>query len=458
MLLFFLAACAGKSSDTGVHVGDTDTQETEGGCSEDGDCGGGEICEEDACVDGDRDNTADAATALLWDESAEGVLNPDDDVDWYSFEADGGEYIRVLTTVADSEDYDTVVTIRKSNGKVVTSADGYATGTTVTGEDAVAFAYLEEAGTYTIEVEDIGTASGVSGYGDPEYTYTVSLEQWSDRTSESDSAEDPGIVLSLADARVWNAVGSVIDPEGDADFIGITHLLDGQNLYVDGNQDLTGSDLTPLVRLWDESGTLLGEKQDVGPDEYLFYPHLPAGDYVVEVTDASGGGGSNAWFFTHVIVREDYDGYAFTEESEPDDSLDTATALPTTVYQNGSGADFRQAQGLGWIDTGSDEDWFVVEDTYAGGGIVVCLASSAYGSLVAPTVELWNGDGTLLASAVGNANTFPTAFLDDTDTDGTPRYVRVTGDVSGPGAWYRFYVYAASFSIASYADGGYGCP
>lgn len=461
MLLLLLAACNPTKDGDLVTTGEDPTQPgttPAADCVEDGDCGTGQICEAEVCVDGDRNNTPEEAEPILWGATAEGVINPDGDVDYFQFEADGGEYLRAVTTVVEGEDYDTVLTIRKANGKVVTSADAYATGTGVTGEDAVAFAYLDEPGTYTIAVEDVGTASGAAGLGDPDYAYVLSLEEWGDTTDETDSAESPRLSLDLEDERIWYAAGVLVDSPGDSDWIGLVHLQDGDNLYVDGNEDIQGSDLTPLVRLWGADGVLLGEKENVGPDEYLFYPHLAEGDYTVEITDAGGDGGTNAWMFTHLIVRPDYDGYTFAEEVEPNPDLAAATPLPLTETQNGSGDPYRQGQGLGWIDGEGDEDWYAIDETYPDGGLVLCLTSGFYGSTVAPTVEVLDADGTVLATDTGNLTAYPTANLDNTDTDGSARYIRVRGDVNGPGAWYRFYVYVASFSVSDYADGGYGCP
>ena len=37
-------------------------------CNEDSDCGDGTICESSACIDGDRNNSADESISLLWEE------------------------------------------------------------------------------------------------------------------------------------------------------------------------------------------------------------------------------------------------------------------------------------------------------------------------------------------------------------------------------------------------------
>lgn len=459
IFLSLLAACGGKDDTGAVDSGD-DTGTDQGCAGDDAACGDGQICEEDTCVDGDRNNAVDEAEAIVWDVPVTGVINPADDADYYAFTAEGGEYVRV-ETVLTTDEGDTVVSLRDPAGKVVTSADAFATGTGVTGVDAVAFAYLADAGTYTIRVEDVGTASGEGGSGSPDYGYTLTLQEWEDTTGETDSAESPSATIDLSDERIWNSLGALLETAGDSDWITVSFPLDGQNLYVDGNEDLTGSDLSPVVRLWNADGTLLGEKSAVGPDEYLLGPHLAAGSYLVEIADAGGGGGANDWAFLHFISRADTEGYEFTEDVEPGSTSDDAVALPLTDYENGSGLAYSQAQGLGWIDAADDEDWFVIPMSYDKGGMVVCLASSFYGSLTAPTIELYDASLTLVASAEGTTVGVPTAHLDNVDAAPGSWFLRVTGGADGGtglGAWYRFYWYTASFAISDYADGGYACP
>lgn len=459
MLLLALLACTGEKDLDEADDGDDTRTSGETECVDDEDCGTGRICVSGACVDGDRNNAPGEAEALLWGDTVEGVINPDDDVDFYVFTAEGGEYVRVTTTVPEDESFDTVVTLRDGSGKVVTSADAFATGTGVTGVDAVLFAYLAEAGDYTLEVQDVATASGEGGDGYPDYTYTLSLEEWPEACVEIDARDAPGSSQSLSDARIWYSVGARLDP-GDTDWIAVGFGLDGQNLYVDGNADLSGSDATPRVRLWDGAGNLLGEKVNVGPDDYLLYPHLADGDYLVELTDDAGGG-ENAWTFAHLISRPDVDGYPFTASAEPDDDQEQANALPLTEWENSGGDPYVQAQGQGTLDAPGDEDWFYLDSPYEDGGLVFCLSSAVWGSLAAPDVTVQDDAGNQLGADEGSMTAVPNANLDNMNIDAGRVFIRISAPadaVTGPGAWYRFYVYAASFAVSDYADGGYGCP
>lgn len=461
MTLLLLLACPGKDAEPADSNGDTQPDETTAECVEDADCGRDHICEDGACVQGDRNNTVDEADPVPWGKSVDGYINPTGDIDWYSIEAVGGEYLRASVTLdIPREEFDTVLTLRDPEGAVVTRADAYATGSNVADVDAVLFAYLERPGTYTFTVEDVGTATGRDPYGDAAYAYSLLVEAWPDVVVESDAAETPGFTADLAEDRVWSSSGFLFESKGDSDWILAPHSRGGTNLYVDGNEDLSGSDADPLVRLWSTDGQLLGEKASFGPAEYLLYPHLDVGDYLVELVDGAGGGGPNHWGFAHLIVREDSVGYEFDEDVEPNESPDEATPLVTNGYKNSDAKPYLQSLGQGTLDTPDDVDVFALTTEFPKGGIVVCLVSSWYGSLVDPVLELVDEEGRVLASDEGDAD-YPNANLDNTDVTAGTWYVRVRaplGAETGPGSWYRFTAYAASFSVSPFEEGGYGCP
>lgn len=458
--LLALAAChkdetipEGKD-DSGQDSGVPDTS-----CEGDDECADWEICEGGECVDGDRNESPEQAETLLWDAEVQGWINPDGDVDYYAFTAEGGETVRVATTT-EYEDADTVVALRKTNGKVVAWADEFATETSVTGVDSVVFAYLAEAGEYFVSVEDVGTwYDGGEPAGSPDYAYALTLEEWNRIAEEKDSFEAPAYTVDLDEDRLWSSVGVLLETEGDVDYVEIVHGADGANLFLDGNQDMDGSDAVTRVRLFDAAGTLLSDKSSVGPDHYALYPVAPAGTYVAEVSDAGGGGGSNAWLFLHVISR--FDDPAFDEEAEPNGESSMATALSMAEYENSNGDAYSRGQGLGWIDSAADADWFEFQSDYEEGWVVACVGSSTWGSAVAPTLEIYDDGGDVLASGEGSASAYPNASVENVEVAPGTYHVRIVppGDAAGGSdAWYRFYVYVATFSVASYEEGGYACP
>jgi hypothetical protein len=443
---------SGDGGDAGGGDGDDDT------CVEDRQCDAWEICEGQECVDGDRNNAVEEAQTLLWSDTATGYINPASDVDYFAIEAEGGEYVRLAVTLAEGfEDSDTVLELRRSNGKIVSSADAFATETGVTGVDAVVFAYLDEPGTYYVTVEDDGSAGrDAEGaiVGGPGYRYTVELSEWGDATSESDALDDPSITVSLDSERIWNTVGVLLEEEGDTDFIALDYVTDGLTLYLDGNQDLDGSDATPRVRLLTEGGEPLTDKVGVGPEEYALAPALEAGSYVIEVSDAGGGGSANHWTFVHIIARPDE--YEHDLESESNDSLVSANAVSQAEFENSGGNKFTRGQVQGAADDAADEDWFRFEAGYSESWVVACLNSTLWGSEMAPDIEIYDAGGSLLETGSATSTGEPNALIENLQVEPGDYYLRVVPPsdiVGGPGAWYRFNLFVASFEV-----GGYACP
>src|SRR4029453_3932274 len=64
-------------------------------CTDDVECSPGQISGGGSWRGGDCNNATDEAEPLLWEGGAEGYINPENDVDFYSFTADGGEYIGI---------------------------------------------------------------------------------------------------------------------------------------------------------------------------------------------------------------------------------------------------------------------------------------------------------------------------------------------------------------------------
>ena len=148
LFLWALYGCGDKpietdTEDTTISQPDTELPEIE--CSEDSDCDNGTICEDQECIDGDRNNDQDEAVGLLWESEEYETINPVGDIDFFSFSASGGEYVRIYTQT-DYESGDTILTLRDPNGKIVTWSDDYPTNTAVNDLDSVIYAYLAEQG------------------------------------------------------------------------------------------------------------------------------------------------------------------------------------------------------------------------------------------------------------------------------------------------------------------------
>lgn len=452
-LTLLLACNNDKPIETDTSATNEPASEDQLECETDTDCNGAQICESNSCVDGDRNNSIEEAQALLWDDPTTGFLNPAGDEDFYSFTSSGGEYIRITTT-HNFESGDTVVTLRSPTGQVVAWSDDYPTGSSISTFDSAVYALLVEAGDYVIEVEDANTYYGTGeDLGSPLYEYTLTLEEWSQHTDEPDSESDSSVDLSIENTNMWNAVGVNIQSEGDADYILINISADSSWLYIAGMADLGSSDLQTLVRLYDSEGTLLSEKEDVGPDGDLLYPQITPGDYLIEISDANGGGGDNHWGFFFIISR---DKSTYETESEPNDNTGTATVLSLTETQTSSGSDYSYVQAFGTASGPNDIDWYSISNPYGADTYIVgCLNSNLQGSLLLPTFGLYDSAMNLIAEVDASSAADPNAAFDGLPTVSDPLYylkVESPSDAQGVAAeWYQLTAYIATFEPDSYS-------
>ena len=479
MIVFASAGCTSKDQstadpvDTEYDPGDSDDTDS-GECQSDDDCSNWQICEDGVCVDGDRNNSVDEAESLLWEDPVTGYINPAEDVDYYTFTAEGGEYIRASTTTEEEEEdskveWDTVLVIRDTSGKILAYSDDYPTGSTVGGYDSIVYAYIAEAGEYTISVEDVGSWDGAEGYGSSSYSYELFLEEWSTHTDENDSAESPSYEFAPDSDNTWYAIGVHLEEAGDTDYIKLTYPWDNAGLVIDGIEDLGGSDANPLVRIYDEDGNLLSEKEETGPEGPVFYPAMTAGNYLIEVTDADGNGGDDIWTFLFVYLHSEDS--AYDSEAENNDDPTFANEIELTDLENSSGNKFSRGYKQGFVDTSDDEDWlsFEAPADYEEAYVVACMNSSIWGSTAAPTIELYDSSGTLLldendedASVAGDPDSKPNANIENAPaTPGDTHYLRVVAPEDAEGSaseWWRINIYVASFAVSSYEEGGYACP
>ena len=431
----------------------TDTEssdtEVEAECDTDGDCAEWEICEATQCEAGDRNNALDEAESMVWDETVTTWLNNDGDVDWFTFEAEGGEFVKI-TTVTDAElDQDTKLVIRNPASKVHYTAYDYPTGGSLSSLDAVAYVYLPDAGTWSIAVEHDTSTDTDPDYGE-DYVYELSLSEWTVYTEEEDSAEEPSLTITPTDGSFW-PIGVHLGEAGDVDYVNIAFPYDGGVFYTVGMADLGASDATPLVTLLGDDGETLSSKENVGPDGYLTYPALPNDVYSLQLTDADGGGGDDHWFFVFLRTYDEDSAYPSEEEDNDDASSANAIEWYETSFSSGEPYYIGWIQGL--IDDEGDEDWFSLEIEEAG-SVVVCANSASQGSGAAVSLALMEDEDEEIASVTGDASADPTAELDNISVEsGSVSLVVSDPDATGgAGDWYRArIIYAPDATFSSWS-------
>lgn len=454
ILSCLLSACDGDKPPGGDDTANDGGSGDGGGdpaCTSDDNCSAWEICEAEACVDGDRNNSVDEAEAMIWEETAGGYLNPASDVDYFAFSAAGGEWVKITTQSA-GVDPDTALTLRDPDGKVVTSSDNYPTGGTTSSYDSVIYAYLVQAGTYTIAVEDHATWSDDAKLvpeGGSDYTYELLLQEWGQVVDGGSSSDAPGLELEPVDGSLY-AVGFLVDEPGDVAWLGLDIDVSHAGLILYGVLDLTGSDLEPRVELYDGDGALLSAKDDVGPSATLFYPDAQPGTHLVALTDADGDGGAAHWGY--VFLSLGATDSAYDNEIEPNDTLAEANELFQESGTSSSGV-YTVANVQGWADGPADQDWYAIEGLESG-YLVACMNSEKWGSSIAPDIVVTDIGGEELGRVEGALGDDPNAAIENIVVGDEPYFVTIVAPDDAVGAldeWYRLTIYVAQFEIGSYS-------
>lgn len=448
LILMVSAGCTGRDSDSDPDPGTSGDD----GCETDESCGFDEICESGACVQGDRDNQFDEATPIFQESPADGVINPAEDIDYYAYTSVGDEWLRIETTPDEDESgSDTLVAVYDAGGGLHAWIDDFPTGD-VSDYDSVLHVYLPTAGTWYISVEHHGSFAPddeIEPDGGDEFFYTLELEPYSSVTDETDSADDPSVVVDVETTSTIYAIGVELETAGDSDWMTVDLPVDLGPLELWGNAGNVGSEADVTVRAWNPGGELLLDKASLGVEGPAFYYQTSEGDHLVEVTDAAGGGSERHWTVVYVRSR-DPDYYGLTFDAEPNDSADAVQFVPTETFTTESGTDYLAAFVTGVLDPAGDEDWFSIvadPDSY----ITALCSSDSLGSQLDPALDVYGPDGALLGSGTDGQDSAPDVYnLGPVDSGTVTFRVFAEGGVAeGPSAYYRCYFYATPFEVSS---------
>ena len=496
-LVFLGCNAADKPIDSTEDDGYGGGDDSDGGppddwCSADEDCLNWQICDVDQCVAGDRNNSfSEAESIVAGDDGVSSYINVAGDKDFWRYTSMGTEFIRASIdphdAVAEGEpEPDTFVTLYGPDGTVVTSADDYPNGARVSNYDSVLYAYLAAAGDYVFVVEDANPIFGGEAWGGEDYTYRLEVDGWGWLTEGESTYEEPfrmgndwttGINITT---NTWNSVGVLLEEEGQVDYVALQFSNDSLTgeittwndgiLFVDGIDDLSGSDATPLVTVLGPDDLPVAERAHVGPDGPVIAPALQAGEWILSLADADGGGGPNHWYV--VMLNADTSDENMDWEDEPNDSSVSPNSVSMTENINGGGNPFSVGSVQGFVDVPGDTDFFAFSAPEESSGVndageerqwvVLCMNSARWGSAIAPSLTVYGEDGSILAEADADASSSPNLNIENIEIEpGEEIVVQVNpgAETAGtPDEWYRLKGFIASFQVSSYEDGGYACP
>ncbi len=447
LFLACLAAC-GKHDDTDSEPVGTDDTGPE--CSTDPDCSSTEICELGACIVGDRDNDPADATPLGEDAdgnySADGEVGTAGDVDWFSFSSTGSQFIRVDTTVSDEDDdadsLDTIVTIYDASGALLAQEDEHPAGDVGT-YDSVAFAWLNDAGTYTVSVED------KAGRASPDTSYVVTAKDLGDGGDEPDSLQSAGTDLQFEGADLWYALPVVLTGADDtSDSVLLTMPWTDTQLDFILTSGANASELDPAVRLYNSDGDVVLDKGAPTLDDPAALVNSESETYVLNVADAAGGSGPTYWGVVFALVRDE--GYGNPRESEPNDAVEDADPL-SVVDQEPNIGSWVAGYGSGHLDTAEDVDSWTLAVDFDDAYLSVFYGAQDYGGVAIVSVDIVDSTGAVVASMPGTAgadadlwNAGPFAA-----GDYTVRFSSAPESTgSGEGAFYQFAAHASTSELA----------
>ncbi len=415
-----------------------DDDDTPPECEDDEGCSAWEICDDGACVDGDRNNALDEGPLLAWGEERAGWINTDGDVDWYRLEGDQALFFRAYATTLDPLEeggVDTVLRFHSSDGTELGYNDTYTRLEHLYGTDALYVGCTPRTQSYYLSVLDHGTFVGdaesmVSGE-DAIYTVRVDEMDASEMEDEPNDEADEATDSGINDYNVSFDRAGVISAPGDVDLWRV-ELETGSRLRLYA-AERTATDISGRVRVLAQDGA--SEVASYDGLDWTFQagvPLLDEGPVYVEVRDRQGSGSDEHCYVLHLAA--DPPGEVYSAETEPNDDGPSAEPLEEN--------DSDLLAVAGRIAPPGDVDHFLFQVEAAGDEATLSLQGRSLGSSLAAHVQVLDPQGTELVSVDVDASDETVVENLDLDEVGTYHVVVTATDPADGGFdhWYGLYV------------------
>lgn len=443
------------TDDTGVDDGGDDGgDEGDDGGDDGGDEGdeGGDDGSDDGGDDGGDDGDDEPGDSLsdaweielgVWgDAIAEDEIGEAGDRDFYTFDVSSGDVVLLSTAdyiFEEDAEPDTVMRLYDPDGDLVTTNDDMPHRYWQT--DSGIYFQATTTGAYTAEILEYSDWAGDTPVGGSSYDY----ELWGTSFDPDDVEAEPNDTIALADDRYDDGDYIWYSSFHDPDAISGAQYSDSAAAYASETYgwlddssdvdvfviDMNSSDTSwatlsfwqdmptiasPVMRLYDSSGTLLAETDDPGfghqgdwfYDVGILY-NIPAGEdrYYVEVESGNGTGGDGSFYQCQLLFYTD----SADVEDSSNDSVPTADDLSLT--ESSSTSDYFYGNAHGTLSTEDTVDYWVINANDANGlqgdYVSVTVQAMSVGSLADTSVFIMDDEGTLLAEA----STHPTYGTED---------------------------------------------
>ena len=138
---------------------------------------------------------------------------------------------------------------------------------------------------------------------------------------------------------------------------------------------------------------------------------------------------------------------------EPNESSETAQSIEMIPLETESGSAYAVGYQMGYLESTSDEDWYLFPHEHEGGQVIVGLNSTLHGSTGSPVVELFDQEGNPLGEQTCDTEANPnlSIVLDEIPLGDITAKVTDINAASASSDWYQMLVYSSSFEASSFA-------
>jgi hypothetical protein len=261
-----------------------------------------------------NDSFAEAAELPLGNTGLEGVLNPAEDKDYYTFEAMEGDWL-VVATEANSEDnpdlVDTVITLFDATMTQVAENDDRLPRSDT---DSEIIYRVPTTGRYYVEVQEFSDWVDMSPEGLPSYTYTVKALVIDPTASPFTEDAETGNDETTATPLAFSAMGSnflvgTFASATDVDVFSFTVTGTAAQSFsaeiMPATEEGYGS-TTTAGEMWitNEEGDILVRLDNRMMGQIDLSPSLEAGDYFLWVEHGGTAGANDFYVFKNFLGTE----------------------------------------------------------------------------------------------------------------------------------------------------------